>query len=67
MVFELAGTARGVGDSDGDGDGGGDGDGDGAEAGKGEGDGDDTGEEGSTPCGLFPKMVKLPPRKMLSF
>jgi hypothetical protein len=55
MVFELAGTARG------DGEGGGAG----AGAGNGEGDGADTGEEGSTPCGFFPKMVKLPPRKIV--
>jgi hypothetical protein len=55
MVFELAGTARG------DGEGGGAG----AGAGNGEGDGADTGEEGSTPCGFFPKIVKLPPRKIV--
>jgi len=57
MVFELAETARG------------DGEvvcaGAGAGAGKGEGEGADTGEEGSTPCGFFPKIVKLPPRKIV--
>lgn len=51
-VLELAETGRGAGEA--------------PENGDGAGDGEVDGEEGSTPCGFFPKMVKFPPEKVLS-
>ena len=63
MVLELAETGRGAGEAPENGDGVGGGVGD---AVGGVGDGETDEKDGSTPCGVFPKMVTFPPEKVLS-
>lgn len=54
-VLELAVAERGAGEAPENGEG------------AGAGDGETDGEEGSTPCGFFPKMVKFPPEKDVEY